>query len=91
MVEEVDVSAGQLESLYLGELVRGEGGHDLPQLGECLVQALRPLPLSNIRCNNYITNKISIANSDIYPGFGIFYPGPRVKKGNRSRIPHSDQ
>ncbi len=92
MVEEVDVSAGQLESLYLGELVRGEGGHDLPQLGEGLVQALRPLPLSNIRYKNYITNEIryGIANSDIYPGSGIFYTGSRVKKGNRSRIPHPD-
>jgi len=49
MVEKVDVSAGELEGLYLGELVRGEGGHDLAQLGERLVQALRPLPLSNIR------------------------------------------
>ena len=90
MVEEVDVSAGQLESLYLGELVRGEGGHDLPQLGEGLVQALRPLPLSNIRCNNYITNKITVADPEVYPGSGIFYPGSRVKKGNRSRISHPD-
>ena len=48
MVEKVDVSAGELECLYLGKLVGGEGGHDLPQLGECLVQALRPLPLTYV-------------------------------------------
>jgi hypothetical protein len=96
MVEEVDVSAGQLESLYLGELVRGEGGHDLPQLGEGLVQALRPLPLSNIRCNNYMVmvNKISVADLEVYPGSGIFCPGSRVKKetgpGSRIRISNTE-
>ena len=57
MVEKVDVSAGELECLYLGELVRGQGRHNLPQLGKGLVQALGPLPLTHIRCNNKI-NKL---------------------------------
>ena len=46
MAEEVDVFAGEPERLYLGELVRGQGRHDLPQARERLVQALRPLPFA---------------------------------------------
>ena len=35
----------EFERLYLGEFVRGEGGDDLPQGHEGVVQGLRPLPL----------------------------------------------
>ena len=50
LIQEVDIVAGKFEGLYLGEFVRGEGGHNLSQLRERLVQALRSIPLSDIRC-----------------------------------------
>ena len=31
LIQEVDIVAGKFEGLYLGELVGGEGGHDLSQ------------------------------------------------------------
>lgn len=48
LVQEHDVSAGQLQRLDLGELVAGQGRNDLPQTGEGFVQALRTLSLPDI-------------------------------------------
>ena len=49
LIQEVYVVAGKFEGLDLGELVGGEGGHNLAQFGERLVQALRSVTFSDIR------------------------------------------
>jgi len=38
LIEEVDVSGGELERLDLTQLVRRQGGYDLAQLGERVVE-----------------------------------------------------
>ena len=48
LVEEVDVSGGQLESLDLGQFIRRQSGDDFAKSGERFVQTLRPLPLTNV-------------------------------------------
>ena len=48
LVQEVDVARGQLEDLDLAELVRGQGGDDLAQGAEGVVQGLRALPLPHV-------------------------------------------
>ena len=48
LVQEVDVPGGQFERLDLTEFVRRQGGDDLPQLGERVVQRLSSLSLSDI-------------------------------------------
>jgi len=47
--QEVDVSGGELERLNLAELVARQGRYNLPERGERLVQALRPLAFPDVR------------------------------------------
>ena len=48
LVEEVDVARGQLERLYLAELVRRQRGYGVTQRGERLVQRLRALAFAHV-------------------------------------------
>ncbi|GIY54298.1 hypothetical protein CEXT_216231 [Caerostris extrusa] len=48
LVEEVNVSGGQPERLYLAELVGWQSGNDAPECREGVVQALGSLPLSHV-------------------------------------------
>ena len=48
LVEKVYVATGQLQRLDLAELVGGQCGDDLPQLGEGVIERLRPLALPHV-------------------------------------------
>lgn len=48
LAQEVDVPGRELQSLDLTEFVRWEGGNDLTQRRESLVEGLCPLPLADV-------------------------------------------